>query len=125
MGILIACSGCPLTGYFKPMARFHLPLASEAETIYRCTSMYLLAQYFRLQQHGTCDFTMKGLEQIYNNMQKVNVSLVERLRNAGRADSYVNAIIILDAYAKTMPYVIDDSLKEIRHLFAPYLNNAD
>jgi hypothetical protein len=30
----------------KPMARFHLPLASEEETIYRATTMYLLAQYF-------------------------------------------------------------------------------
>jgi hypothetical protein len=125
MGILIAFSGCPHTEYFKPMARFHLPLASEAETIYRCTSMYLLAQYFRMREFGNCDFSLKGLEEIYTNMQKVNTSLVERLRNASKADSYVNAIIMLDMYAKAMPLVIDDSLEEIRYLFAPYLKKAD
>ena len=46
MGFVIASSGCPHTHFFKPMVRFHLPLASEEETIYRAVSMYLLAQYF-------------------------------------------------------------------------------
>ena len=43
MGLVMATSGCPHTAYFKPMARFHLPLASSAETIYRSASMYLMA----------------------------------------------------------------------------------
>ena len=46
MGLIMATSGCPKTAYLKPMARFHLPLASEDEAVYRVTSMYLLAQYF-------------------------------------------------------------------------------
>ena len=33
MGLVIATSGCPHTRFFKPMARFHLPLADEEETI--------------------------------------------------------------------------------------------
>lgn len=122
MGVVMAVSGCPHTGYFKPMARFHLPLASEEETIYRSTSMYLLAQYFKFREEGKADFSLKGLETIYKNIQIVNTFIVNRLRGASKTDSSVNAIIMLDIYARIMPYVIEDSLEEIRYLFAHYLD---
>ena len=54
MGLIMATSGCPHTNFLKPMARFHLPLASIEETVCRAVSMYLLAQYFLLDQE-TCD----------------------------------------------------------------------
>ncbi len=38
MGLVIPTSGCPETTYFKPMARYHLPLASLDETIYRASA---------------------------------------------------------------------------------------
>jgi hypothetical protein len=38
MGLLMAISGCPMTAFFKPMARSHLPFASTEETIWRATS---------------------------------------------------------------------------------------
>ncbi len=123
IGIIMACSGCPHTEFFKPMARFHLPLSSEEETIYRSTSMYLLAQYFRHQENNEVDFSLDGLDQIYTHLQTVNAYLVNRLRNASKADSYVNAIIMLDMFAQLLPYVIEDSLEEIRHLFSPFLKN--
>ena len=47
IGIIMATSGCPYTAFFKPMARFHLPLAEIEETVFRATSMYMLAQYYR------------------------------------------------------------------------------
>lgn len=50
MGLIMATSGCPHTNFLKPMARFHLPLASIEETMCRAVSMYLLAQYFRRKQ---------------------------------------------------------------------------
>jgi hypothetical protein len=125
MGIIFASSGCPHTRYFKPMARFHLPLASEAETIYRSTSMYLMAQFFRHRQTGQYDFSFTGLEEIYTNMQIVNSSLVERLRHTSKADSYVNAIIMLDMFARTVPYVIEESLEEMRYLFGSYLKETN
>lgn len=121
MGVVMAISGCPHTAFFKPMARFHLPLASEEETIYRSTSMYLLAQYFRARQGFEVDLSLTGLEKIYRDLQIVNTALVDRLREASKADSSANAVIILDMYARIMPYVIADKLEEIRHLFAEYL----
>lgn len=121
MGVVMAVSGCPQTAFFKPMARFHLPLASEEETVYRSSSMYLLAQYFREREGKDVDYSLDGLEKIYKNIQIVNNSIVNRLRNASKGDSSVNAVVMLDMYARIIPYVIEDSLEEIRYLFEPYL----
>jgi hypothetical protein len=121
MGLIMATSGCPHTSFFKPMARFHLPLASEEETIYRASSMYLLAQYFAHRQGLDADLELKGLKKIYENIQTINRAMSERLRAASKEDSSVNALIILDILAKTLPYAIKDSLEEIRYLFKPFL----
>jgi hypothetical protein len=122
MGLIMATSGCPHAAYFKPMARFHLPLSSEEETIYRVTSMYLLAQYFIKKENKGADLELDGLTKIYENMQVVNISIAERLRSATRTDSSVNAIVLLDIYAKSVPIVIEESLEEIRYLFSAYFD---
>ena len=121
VGIVITASGCPHTKFFKPMLRFHLPLSSEAETIYRAASMYLLAQYFMLKEGKKADFEMHGLEKIYNNMHLINVAIAERLRVASKTDALVNAIILLDMFTETIPSVIEESLEELQYLFTPYL----
>ena len=121
MGLLMATSRCPMTSFFKPMARFHLPFASTEETIWRATSTYLLAQYFKQLDGGKPDLIFKGLSRIYNHIQTVNFSFAKRLRAACHNDSMVNAIILLDMFAQSMPSAIDESLEQIRHLFVPYL----
>ncbi|MHC4308201.1 MAG: DUF6901 family protein, partial [Planctomycetota bacterium] len=117
MGLIIATCGCPHTSFFKPMARFHLPLASGQETIFRATSMYLLAQYYLKKECRIADFEFEGLRRIYNNMQIVNFAVAERLRNATLSDSSINAIVLLDSYAQVLPLAIDKSIDEICHLF--------
>jgi hypothetical protein len=104
------------------MARFHLPLASEEETIYRAATMYLLAQYFCGERGGKTDFSFEGLIALYRNIQTVNVHVAKRFRAAGGSDSPVNAIIYLDLYAKGMPYAVQKSLSELRYLFASFLD---
>ena len=122
MGLLMATSGCPMTSFFKPMARFHLPFASTEETIWRAASAYVLSQYFRKLDGDTPDVCFEGLRHIYNSIQTVNIAFARRLRDACHCDSMVNAIILLDLFAQSMPVAIDESLEEIRHLFAPYLS---
>ena len=117
MGLVIATSGCPHTRFFKPLARFHLPLADEKETISRVTSMYLLGQYFMKEEGNPADFNFKGLMQIYENMHIVNKETAKRLRVASKTDSAVNAIILLDMFTYVLPMSIDSHLQEIRHLF--------
>ena len=83
MGLIIATCGCPHTTFFKPMARFHLPLASEQETVFRATSMYLLAQYYlKKESFRIANFEFEGLNMIYNNIQIINFAIIKRLRNA-------------------------------------------
>jgi len=123
MGLVIATSGCPHAAFFKPMARFHLPLASKEETIFRATSMYLLAQYFLKKAGHFADLELEGLTGIYDNMQIINLAIVERLRAATKTDSSINAIVILDNYAKSLPFAIEKSLEDIRYLFSSFLVN--
>jgi hypothetical protein len=123
MGLVIAASGCPHTAFLRPMARFHLPFASNEETVYRATSMYLLAQYFLKKEGAPSDLELDGLSRIYENMQIINVAVAERLRAATTTDSSVNAIVVLDVYAKTVEMVIEGSLERIRYLFSPYFQN--
>jgi hypothetical protein len=121
MGLLIATSGCPEVAWLRPMARFHQPLASEEETIYRAASMYLLAQYF-CEKHGQSpDWSMQGLRQRYQRLHEINIAMAERMRSAIERDAPVNAVILLDLFAKAMPYSVDDSLAELEYLFQPYL----
>lgn len=122
LGLIIPTSGCPYTAFFKPMARFHLPFASPDETFYRAASMFMLAQYFMHDSPDTVDLHMEGLSRIYADIEIVNFQLVSRLRAATQADSSVNAVIILDLFAKSMPFVLEDRLEDFRHLFMPFLN---
>lgn len=124
MGLMIAASHCPHTHFFKPMARFHLPLASEDETIYRATANFMLAQYLRKGDNPSPDCNLEGLNTIYRNMQIVNRAMAARLRATAQTDSSINAIILLDMYAKSVPYVIRRDLEELRPLFAPYLESS-
>ena len=125
VGLVIATSGCPHTAFFRPMARFHLSLSNREETAYRVTSMYLLAQYFMKKERKQTDFSLLGLKQLYENVQQVNCAIAERLRAASESDSVLNAIVILDTYAQTIPCMIEDSLDSIRYLFSPYLTGDD
>ena len=121
IGLLFATSGCPHTDYFKPMARFHLPLASMEETMFRVTSMYLMAQYFRQKEGVESDFEFAGLKDILDNMHRLNVMIAERIRNATETDSSLNAVIQLDTFLGMMPFVSQEQMTKLRHLFVAYL----
>ena len=123
MGLLIATSGCPHTRLFRPMARFHLPFASE-ETIYRATSMYLLSQYFAARDGHAPDLAMTGLRAAYREIHTVNRHIAARLKDVIAQDASVNALVILDLFSKALPDTIEDQLDEIRYLFGPDLAAA-
>ncbi len=122
MGLVFASSGCPHTWFLRPMARYHLPLASREETIYRATSMYLLAQYFMNKHKKPVDLDFEGLTKLYKNLEDVSLSVAERLNVASKTDSTINALILLDVYNKTLPMAIDTSLEQLEYLFDFYIN---
>jgi len=122
LGLIMATSPCPHTEFLKPMARFHLPLASQEETIYRSTSMYLLAQHFRAQQNMSYEIDFKGLTEHYASLTIINRALANRIRSAIKQDATVNAIILLDLLSQAVTWPIEDQLDELQPFFNSYFS---
>jgi hypothetical protein len=119
LGLIMATAGCPWTDRLRPMARFHLPFASEAETVYRSVSMFLLAR----QQTGAADAAgFAGLHKLYENLHVVNRDMSRRLGAATRTDPARNAMALLDSYTTLLPAAIDSSLEELKPLFDAWRN---
>lgn len=117
LGLVGATSGCPHLAFFRPMARFHLPFASEQETLTRVFSLHLLGEFVRLGGEGAVAVSVDDLEAKYRAVAQVNQGMAERIRAAFAKDAVVNAIIILDTFAQAVPFVVHEALKELRPLF--------
>jgi hypothetical protein len=124
LGLVSPTCGCPKMAYMKPMARFHLPLASEEETLFRVTGMYLLAQHLLDQQNRVKSVpNFSGLKAVYEELHILNKAIATRLRTATESDSSKNAIALLDMYSNLMPMMIDDHLPALKDLFSAYYTN--
>ena len=114
LGLIMATAGCPWTDHLRPMARFHLPFASEVETVYRSVGMFLLARLL-VGANEPQDFT--ALEELYRNLHVVNRDMSRRLGAATRTDPAQNAMALLDAYTTLLPAALEGSLEELKPLF--------
>jgi hypothetical protein len=114
LGLIMATAGCPWTDHMRPMARFHLPFATEAETVYRSISMFLLAR--ELAGTGRTQ-GFAALEELYENLHVVNRDMSRRLGAAARTDPAQNAIALLDSYTTLLPAALACSLEELKPLF--------
>lgn len=122
LNLIIPSCGCPKTAHMKPLVRFHLPMASEEESILQITSMYLLGQYLSNDNEaGTADFS--GLADIYADMNILNKSVASRLQLATQSDSCKNAITLLDMYSTLIPVLLEDRLDEMRPFFQAVLSD--
>lgn len=115
LGLLIATSDCPRTRFFRPMAYFHLPVASQEETVFRAISTYFLAKYFKGEK--TEIFNLDSLCEIYANMQLVNEHLVKRLQSCTKGDATKNAVVLLHLLSCVLPLSLEESLDNLRPLF--------
>jgi hypothetical protein len=114
LGLIMATSGCPWTDRLRPMARFHLPFASEAETVYRSVCMFLLARYLT----GPSDASgFAQLKDLYENLHVVNRDMSRRLGAATRTDPARNAMALLDSYTTLLPAALESQLTELKPLF--------
>lgn len=117
LGLVAPTCGCPKMAYMKPMARFHLPLSTEEETVYRVAGMFMLAQHV-WGRETVDDFS--GLKAIYADLHILNKTLATRLRGATQSDSSKNAIALLDMYSNLVPMMIDDRMPNLKQLFSAY-----
>ena len=119
IGIYMVTSDCPVMDRLRPNVRFHLPFASEEETIYRAISMYLTAQYFRMRNGEQPDWELKKLAEVYRGVSEVNRGMTERLAAASTKDANVNAVIHLSTSSQTLDNFLEHCVKEIEYLFPP------
>jgi hypothetical protein len=114
LGLIMATAGCPWTDRLRPMARFHLPFANEAETLYRSVSMFLLWREITAADHRSA---FGGLTELYENLHLVNRDMSRRLGAATSTDPARNAMALLDSYTTLLPAALDRSLAEWKPLF--------
>ena len=117
LGLVMATAGCPWTAHLRPMARFHLPFANEAETMYRTISMFLVAR-----QLGGADAPADAggfapLANLYANLHDVNRAMARRLGAASRTDPARNAMALLDSYTLLLPEALESFARELAPLF--------
>ena len=124
LGIIMVTSGCPSLDFLRPMVATHLPFASIDESIYRAMSMYLLAQFVRANNGLEPDWSLQGLMDIYADIDSINISMVKRLQAATEQDASLNAVVILDSFAKLVPMSIKGSFGAMENLFWPYLEES-
>jgi hypothetical protein len=118
LGLIMATAGCPWTDRLRPMARFHLPFATEAETIYRSVCSFLLAR----ELVGAGDSRgFETLKKLYENLHVVNRDMSRRLGAATRTDPARNAMALLDSYTTFLPAALESSLEELKPLFGAWL----
>ena len=121
LGLIMATAGCPWTDRLRPMARFHLPFASEAETVYRSVCMFLLARHLR----GADDAEgFAKLQDLYENLHVVNRDMSRRLGAATRTDPARNAMALLDSYTTLLPAALESSLEDLKPLFDAWRGSA-
>lgn len=114
IGLVGATSGCSHLAFFRPMARFHLPFASEEETLVRAFSFHLLADWINGR-----DLRLDDLAADYDAAARVNRGMAVRLRHVFSGDAVINALVSLDTYAQAIPFVIEEKLAELAYIFAP------
>lgn len=118
VGIIMATSGCPVMNFLKPMARFHLPFSTADETIMRSVSFYLTRQYFEHSKDRAFDWELKGLDQHYADIQKVNQGMAQRFKTVIQSgDASRNTVTTLDCFSKLLSMALTRNLEKFRGLF--------
>src|SRR5579859_1076088 len=117
IGLVMAASGCPRTRFLRPMARTHLPFATDQETVFRTLAVHLLGQCVAAGSGAPMAFSFEHLKQDYQELSKVNSAMSERIRAAITRDAAVNAVIILESFTMIAPENIDYGFEDIQELF--------
>jgi len=117
-GLLMASSGCPHTSFLGPLARYHLPFSSAQETTFRILSSWALWQVLEARKSRPADFAMSSLLEKLQALQTVNRHVTNRLRTGVEKDAALNAVVLLDALARSLPWEVEDDFVELEKLFA-------
>ena len=111
-GLIMSTSACPHMEWFKPMARFHLPFATVDETMFRVLSVALIKDYFDERENLIAD-----IQSVYQNIEKVNLGIIDRIRSHAQGDADANAIAALDLFGKLFEFELNSQFSTLRKYF--------
>lgn len=114
LGVLMATSACPVLCRLKPMARQHLPFASNQEFILRTVSLYLMRQYYHMREGRKADWELKGLVRMYQELQLVNQAFWQRIYATCEGDSNLKVFLSFFSMASSVSYSLEAQLQKIR-----------
>jgi len=117
LGLIMPLSGCPVLSRLKGMAHFHLPFSTLEESIFRTVSAYLLRQYFFNQKGIETTTSIESLKDFYMDVQLINTSFFQRIRQASQKDSNLNAIVTLGSMSMLVSLDLEENLNELEPLF--------
>lgn len=122
MGLVMASSNCPLLDWLRPMVYTHQPFASMDETFFRVISVYLIGQHLRHKKSMESSTELSGLKKIYHSIDQVNTSFTRRLHGMTHEDAEINALMLLDVFARMGAISLDDNwMDQMEPLFSRYL----
>ena len=114
MGLIMASSHCPILSELKPMAKHHMPFASNDEFILRSVSMYLLQQYFEFRAQAYPDWELKGLVERNKRLQLVNQALWQRIHDVCKGDSNLKALLSFFSMSSSVSFSLETQLQKLK-----------
>ncbi|GIL16664.1 MAG: hypothetical protein BroJett040_04150 [Oligoflexia bacterium] len=117
IGLMMAKSGCPYTSQLKSLAYFHLPFATNEETLFRTVSAYLLKQFFNHKSGKPADLDLKNLHKLYDDLMIVNENFLTRIRKASQKDANLNALVDLHSISTIVNMSLDEQLESLKVYF--------
>ncbi len=121
IGLVMVTAGCPHLDKLRPMAYTHLPFARFEETLYRAVSMYLTSRYFLSRRGIDAPSDLTGLLAVYADVNRVNTTIPQRIRNLPDGGANMDAIAGLDGIAGAVALSIaGDWWDPIDHFFHTY-----
>lgn len=116
-GLILATSGCPHLSRLRGLALFHLPFATVEETLFRTVGSYLLKQYYIQKDGGGGDFDLAGLEELYSELQTLNIDFSKRIKAASEYDANINAVIKLFILSESVSLSLEERLEKLKEQF--------
>ena len=113
IGLIMSTSACPIVGRLRGMARTHLPFQSVDETLFRFVASYYLSQLVKQQQGQAVDWSLNGLNSLFDELMLVNQAFKSRVQSASQEDAAMNAISALAMQALSAQLSLDDWYEEL------------
>ena len=98
----------------RPLARHHLPFATEEEWMFRLVGLQLLRSWFAAKDGVVDNVSLQALPAYLEQLRTLNIAFAARLRMACAMDAPANAMVQLFSLSVGAGYDFSDGLGSLR-----------